>query len=377
MRTSTLHRPSGYFLLEDGTRFDGDLLIGDSPSVGEAVFNTSHTGYQEILSDPSYYRQIVTFTAPHIGNVGVNKLDLESSSIRAAGAVVRSLTESPSNWRSTSPLGAWIQKSGVPLLSGVDTRAVTAHLRSRGAMRSGIFLSGTSETDALGKLLEVPEMSGLNLAAAVSRSEKTVFKHSPHAFSVPGPESGAGLNIGVLDFGVKDNILREPANRGCKVTILPWDEPSELILESKFDGILLSNGPGDPSAVGAGIETTKAMIGRIPMFGICLGHQVICLAAGMNTFKLHFGHRGSNHPVKNYETDTVEITSQNHGFAVSPDTLTAGWKVTHKNLNDGTVEGIAHEEKPVFSIQYHPEASPGPHEGQFYFDKFIQMIKRF
>lgn len=369
-------KKSGYLLLEDGTRFDGDRFYGDSIGLGEAVFNTSHSGYQEILTDPSYYKQIMTFTAPHIGNVGINDEDVESDKVQAAGAVVRALSPGPSNWRAKGELSEWLKVSGVPLLTGADTRSITLHLRTRGAMRAGLFPGDFPEDRALEEVKLSQKMEGLDLASLVTCSKPYDF--IPKNLNTRWYErltSGEKCRVAVLDFGVKTNILRELARRGCHVKVFPSKIPAETILEGGFDGVMLTNGPGDPVAVTYAIETIRSLIGKKVIFGICLGHQLISLAAGLERFKLPFGHRGANHPVRREADKVIEITSQNHGFAMKPDNVPAGWEITHINLNDGTVEGLEHQELPIFSIQYHPEASPGPHEGLNYFDKFVRYMR--
>jgi carbamoyl-phosphate synthase small subunit len=373
-----LTQPGGYLLLEDGTKFTGDCFFGDSPALGEAVFNTSHTGYQEIISDPSYYRQLITFTAPHIGNVGVNSEDLESPDRRAGGVIIKSLPPRPRNWRAKNELAQWLAGEDIPMLVGANTRGITLHLRDRGAMRAGLFPEAVDSGEALEQVTNSESMTGADLAKRVTT--KQAYDFNPDDLSEVWHQvhdQGQGLKVGVLDFGVKRNILRELACRGCAVTILPAATTSETILAAKYDGLLLSNGPGDPAAVGYGVETIRSLLSAgLPLFGICLGHQLLALAAGGSTFKLPFGHRGANHPVR-CETDrTIEITSQNHGFAVTGDRLPDGWQISHINLNDQTVEGLRHRSLPVFSIQYHPEASPGPHEGHSYFDQFIKEMRR-
>jgi len=366
----------GYLLLEDGTLFPGESLFGSTPAFGEAVFNTSHSGYQEILTDPSYHRQIIIFTCPHIGNVGVNRSDMESDKIHAAGTVLRNLSPHPRNWRSEGNMADWMIKNGIPLLTGVNTRGLALHLRERGAMRAGVFSSITPRDDALKLVLENPSMSGADLVSEVTC--KTVQK-----LDLPVEKDewvdvnmmGEGLDVAVMDFGVKKNIIRELVFRGCVVTVYPANTPAEKVLENKHNGVLLSNGPGDPAAVDYGIDTVRRFIGKLPIFGICLGHQLLSLAAGLETFKLHFGHRGANHPVRRETDRIIEITSQNHGFAVRPEGMGMDWRITHVNLNDGTVEGLVHKELPIFSIQYHPEASPGPHDSLNYFDRFIQEMR--
>lgn len=369
------HFPSGYLLFEDGTRFDGEVLYGKASAFGEAVFNTSHSGYQEILTDPSYRRQIMVFTAAHIGNVGVNEEDVESNGVHVSGAVVRNLAPRPSNYRAQMDLLSWLDAAGIPLLTGADTRAITLHIRTEGAMRAGLFSADVSSSEALERVKASPVMVGADLASEVTCASSYAFDSS-NLDSVwhPRKNSSNGLRAAVLDFGVKRNILRELARRGCEVTILPAGMPAKDIIAGDYQGIIISNGPGDPAAVAYGVETVRNLIGKLPLFGICLGHQLLALAAGLQTFKLPFGHRGANHPVRREADGTVEITSQNHGFAVKGNDLGKGWRITHINLNDLTVEGLEHKELPVFSVQYHPEASPGPHDSLPYFDRFIQEM---
>jgi len=373
----------GYILFEDGLRLNGDLFLGKQAALGEAVFNTSHSGYQEILTDPSYRGQIMIFTAPHIGNVGVTPEDNESERVQVPAAVIRRLPVTPSNWRSQNDLATWLQEAATPLLVGVDTRAATLHLRNAGAKRAGIFPVAIPEEQALKQVLAAPSMNGADLASEVTCEAPYHFDSTPlnprwHVDS----QTGKGLNVAVIDFGVKCNILRELACRGCAVTVLPADVSADMILSGPsqakpYHGVLLSNGPGDPEAVEYGVATAKLLIGHIPIFGICLGHQLLSLAAGFQTFKLKFGHRGANHPVRRESDGVVEITSQNHGFAVAPANAPEGWQITHINLNDHTVEGLAHQKYPIFSIQYHPEASPGPHDGNGYFDLFIKEMNEY
>lgn len=380
---SNRRNSAGYLLLDDGARFEGEELFGSTDGLGEAVFNTSHAGYQEILTDPSYCRQIMVFTTPHIGNVGTNLTDMESSRIHCAGVVVRSLSPRPSNWRSREDLITCLERAGTPLLSGANTRAITLHLRTAGAMRAGLFSAQVPADEALARVKTSPSMEGADLAREVMCAQTSSFKLQ----RLPGhdpcwhpPFAGGGdftPRVAVLDFGVKANILRELSMRGCDVIVVPGSTPAQDLLQGDFHGFLASNGPGDPAAVTYGVETIQALLeaGR-PLMGICLGHQLMALAAGAETYKLCFGHRGANHPVRREADKVVEITSQNHGFAVQPGSLGADWRVTHINLNDGTVEGLEHRRLPQFSIQYHPEASPGPHEGHAYFDRFVEDLCR-
>ncbi|MBZ0265951.1 glutamine-hydrolyzing carbamoyl-phosphate synthase small subunit [bacterium] len=373
---SSFDSRKGYFLFEDGTRFEADRFYGKAPVTGEAVFNTSHSGYQEILSDPSYQRQILVFTTPHIGNVGINDEDMESTAYRSPGFVCRSVTDQPSNWRSSVSLIDKYTEEGGSLLSGIDTRALTFYIREQGAMRAGVFPADYSQKDALELVLSSPKMEGLELVSEVSRDKIEVYKsHSFESSWHTSSKSGEGLRVGVLDVGVKQNIIRELQKFGCEVVVFPASTSSEEILTHKLNGILISNGPGDPAVVTKAIQTVAELFEKLPMFGICLGHQIMCLAAGMTTFKLKFGHRGANHPVRREADGRVEISSQNHGFAVSSEGFPSEWNISHINLNDQTIEGVEHHELPLFTIQYHPEASPGPHDGLDYFDRFMRNMR--
>ena len=366
----------GYLLLEDGTKFTGELIADSFPIFGEAVFNTSHSGYQEILTDPSYHRQIMVFTAPHIGNVGINAEDYESGKIYTPGVVVRSLSRISSSWRTEGDLEKWLIDNGVPLLTDVDTRSITLHLRTRGAMRAGIFDANISVEDALQAVRSSQDMNGANLASEVTCTKEYSFNpESMNPVWHPLKSEATSLRVAVMDYGAKMNILRELVVRRCDVTVLPAVTSAKEILEAGYNGVLLSNGPGDPAAVSYAIDNIRQLIGKIPLFGICLGHQLLSLAAGMKTFKLPFGHRGANHPVRRESDSVIEITSQNHGFAVAPEGMGEDWRITHINLNDGTVEGIESVKYPAFSVQYHPEASPGPHDSLNYFDRFLEEMK--
>ncbi len=371
-------RNGGYLLLEDGAKFQGDLFLGNTPAFGEAVFNTSHTGYQEIITDPSYHRQLITFTAVHIGNVGVNSDDTESANQRAAGVIIKSLPTRSRSWRAESDLDDWLTEENIPMLAGADTRGITRHLRQRGAMRAGLFPDNVELDDALNRVRSSEPMIDSDLAKEVMTDTPFEFSPSPSDKQWRQPtDTGKNLRVAVLDFGVKTSILRELARRGCRVTVLPAVTDAEQIMSAGYHGLLLSNGPGDPAAVTYGIETVRQLLPTgLPLFGICLGHQILSLAAGGATFKLSFGHRGANHPVRCETDQTIEITSQNHGFAVAPEALPSDIKVTHINLNDQTIEGIRHRKYPAFSIQYHPEAGPGPHEGTACFDQFIEEMHR-
>ncbi len=349
-------------LLEDGTFFEGRSFAAKGEAVGEIVFNTSMTGYQEIISDPSYRGQIVTMTYPHIGNYGINPEDFESERIFAEGLIVREYCREPSNWRATRPLHEFMIERGIPGIEGIDTRALTLRLREVGVMQ-GILSAAEFDRDRLAtKLAAAPRLVGRDLVREVTCRER-------HHFG-----EGEGYHVAVYDFGVKKNILKSLAEAGCRVTIIPAETSVEDLLALEPDGVVLSNGPGDPAALGYAIDNSRKLIAKrpdLPIFGICLGHQILGLALGGETFKLKFGHHGANHPVKELSTGRVVITTQNHGFAVDPARIAARVEVTHINLNDQTVEGMRYRDYPVFSVQYHPEASPGPHDAHHLFSDFI------
>jgi carbamoyl-phosphate synthase small subunit len=356
--------------LEDGRRFDGDFVGAHELAFGEVVFNTCMTGYQEILTDPSYTGQLVTMTYPLIGNYGVNSEDRESSVPRVAGFIVREASRVDSNWRSESGLDEYLRANGITGISDLDTRALTLHIRSQGAMRGAIAPASMSDAEVLERVKQQPIMEGLDLACGVSTDE-------PYEIAAEGEEL---FHVLAYDFGVKAHSPKLLAERGCRVTVIPADTPPDSILADPPDGLFVSNGPGDPAAV----EKAEAAIlglaqNNVPVFGICLGHQLICRAFGAGTYKLPFGHHGGNHPVQNLDTGMVEITSQNHGFAVTAgegDEIPGapGLRLTHRNLYDGTVEGVEHRELPVLSVQYHPEAAPGPHDSRYLFDRFVALM---
>ena len=349
-------------MLEDGTTFSGKSFGAVGKTLGEVCFNTGTTGYQEVLTDPSYANQIVTMTAPHIGNYGVNSEDTESNKIQASGFIIKEESIIPSNWRSQISIGDYLRSENIVGIKNIDTRSLTIHLRNHGAM-NGIISSDSIDESLLKKeLSEHPSMAGQDLAKVVSTKEE-------YKFSKEGE-----YNIAVLDFGVKRNILNILKNLDCQVTVFPANTSSKTILDTSPDGIFLSNGPGDPFAVSYAIRTVKDILGKKPLFGICLGHQILALALGAKTFKLKFGHRGINHPVKNLITNAVEITSQNHGFAVDTRSLPSNAKETHVNLNDNTNAGLESINNLAFSVQYHPESSPGPHDSRYLFKKFIEMM---
>jgi carbamoyl-phosphate synthase small subunit len=365
-------RVAGYILLEDGTRFDGELMGAPGETLGEAVFNTSMTGYQEVLTDPSYAGQLVTMTYPLIGNYGVTGRDSESGSVQVAGFIVRELPPRYSNWRAEGSLEQYLIDNGIVGLTEVDTRALTIHLRSRGAMRASIA-AATDDADGVMRRIQAhPRMEGLDLTGEVSTRQ---------AYDTPAVGNEA-FHVLAYDFGVKRNSLRLLAERGCRVTTLPSSTRAEEIHERAPDGFFLSNGPGDPEAVEHSLEAIRLLAGRgVPVFGICLGHQLMARAFGGTTFKLLFGHRAGNHPVRRNSDGAVEITAQNHGFAVrrgSGDAVDGApaLRVTHVNLNDQTMEGCEHRELPAFSVQYHPEAAPGPHDSRYLFDRFVAEMRR-
>lgn len=374
--------------LENGLTFSGTAIgaIGVRAE-GELVFNTAMTGYQEILTDPSYSGQILTFTYPHIGNTGVNDEDAESSGVQAAGLVVHELSKTYSNWRATRSLQEYLEENGIAGIQGIDTRQIVRILRSEGAMRCVIAHGeNLDEAELIDYARHVPSMNGLDLTGVVTTPTAYKWSHGQGAEWGYGDDAAthpsSSLNntpkkryrVAAIDFGIKRNILRQLTDHGCDVTVYPATVSAEEILQSGADGVFLSNGPGDPSAVHHGIELTRALLGKKPIFGICLGHQILSLAVGATTYKLTFGHRGANHPVKNLRTGEIEITSQNHGFAVETSTLPANAEMTHINLNDGTCAGIRLTDAPAFGIQYHPEASPGPHDADYLFAEFIDML---
>jgi len=365
-------RTAAILALEDGTVFEGQSFGRAGEATGEVVFNTALCGYQEVLTDPSYAGQIVTMTYPHIGNYGVNREDVESAHPQVAGFVVREASTMASSWRASGELHRYLDESGVVGISEIDTRALTRHLRSHGAKRGIISTLSSDKTGLVERARASRSMVGLDLAREVTCAE-------PYAFP-PGP-SPAGADprpfrVVAYDFGMKENILRSLAAAGCEVTVVPATASAKEALAYRPDGVFLSNGPGDPEPCTYAIEASKVFIETLPVFGICLGHQILGLACGGKTYKLKFGHRGANHPVKNLRTGHVEITSQNHGFAVDQSLFERPEFIqTHVNLNDGTVEGFRHRDRPVISVQYHPEASPGPHDSHYLFQDFVAMMR--
>ena len=350
--------------LEDGLFFKGKSLGSLGETSGEVCFNTGMTGYQEILTDPSYAKQMIVMCSPHIGNYGTNESDVESSNIYASGFIIKNESLSPSNWRSSSSLEEFLKSNKVVGIQDIDTRALTIHIRNNGSMK-GIISTNDFDIDSLAKKIkDIPSMEGLDLAKEVSRKEKTTL------CSVDNPK----YKIAAIDYGMKSNIYDILLEKNAEVTIFPASVTAEELLKYNPDGIFLSNGPGDPSAVSYGIEAVKKLLGTKPIFGICLGHQILALALEAKTFKMKFGHRGINQPVKNLKTNKIEITSQNHGSAVSNDSLASNIIVTHTHLNDNTIAGIECEDMNAYSVQYHPEASPGPHDSRYVFKKFFNMM---
>jgi carbamoyl-phosphate synthase small subunit len=370
----------GILLLEDGTAFGGGCFGAPRAAVGEVVFNTSMTGYQEILTDPSYCRQIVALTASQIGNTGVNERDMESSRVQTAGLIVRELSPRISSWRAESDLDTFLAEHDVPGLKDVDTRALTRHIRSLGAMKGIIAPAETPREELERRLEAAPSMQGCDLVPHVTCAEAYEWTEGgalgcrPGELSAPPPVPGGTRRIVAIDFGIKRSILRRLVDAGFAVTVVPASMTAEEIMAMNPQGVFLSNGPGDPAAVTGAIETVRALLGRTPIFGICLGHQILALALGGTTFKLKFGHRGGNHPVQDLATGRVDITAQNHGFAVAAE-LPDGVTVTQLNLNDGTVEGLSHADLRAFSVQYHPEAGPGPREASRHFAAFRALVE--
>jgi carbamoyl-phosphate synthase small subunit len=371
-------RTPAILVLKDGTVFRGRSIGADGLTVGEVVFNTAMTGYQEILTDPSYCRQIVTLTYPHIGNYGANSEDVEADRIYAAGLVIRDLPILASNWRQSSTLSEYLKRENIVAIADIDTRKLTRMLRDKGAQDGCIMAGGIDEPAALRAARDFPGLIGMDLARVVSCkkgydwTEGTWNLGSGYA----GP-SGSRFHVVAYDFGVKRNILRRLVARGCKVTVVPAEMPAEEALGLEPDGILLANGPGDPAPCDYAIRSIRTFLGvGMPLFGICLGHQLLGLAVGAKTIKMKFGHHGANHPVQDLESGRVMITSQNHGFAVDAATLPSNARVTHVSLFDGSLQGFALTDRPAFCFQGHPEASPGPHDVDYLFDRFIKTIEQ-
>ena len=370
--------------LEDGTVFEGMSFGAPVERTGEVVFNTAITGYQEVFTDPSYSGQIVVLTYPQIGNYGASRDDNESARPYIEGLVVREFSPLSSNWRADETAQQFLTEAGVPVISGIDTRRLVRHLRSRGVMRGVLAAAASGATIAdpkelIEKARNSPSMAGLDLATRVSTPE--IYKWDKPAepcspSDLEGDPAEVRFHVVAYDFGMKRNILRRLVHAGCRLTVVPATTSAEDVLGLKPDGVFLSNGPGDPEPLTHQAAQVRKIIGKVPIFGICLGHQVLGLALGAKTYKLKFGHRGANHPVLNKLTGKVEITSHNHGFAVDPDSLNQNdLEITHVNLNDGTLEGFRHRHHPVFCVQYHPEAAPGPHDSRYLFDDFIKLME--
>jgi carbamoyl-phosphate synthase small subunit len=370
---------SAVLALADGTVFNGISIGAKGNTTGEVVFNTAMTGYQEILSDPSYARQIVTLTCPHIGNTGTTPEDQESSLVAPAGLVIRDLPLQASNWRSSLSLGDYLERGRIVAIAGLDTRKLTRILREQGA-QAGCIMTGDNidPKAAVHAARRFPGLAGMDLAKVVSTKERYQWNDGT-IWRTPGrpmlrPQQR--LHVVAYDFGMKRNILRLLADAGCRMTVVPAQTPAAEVMALQPDGIFLSNGPGDPEPCTYAIEAIREFLKTgIPVFGICLGHQLLGLAAGARTIKMKFGHHGANQPVKDLLTGKIEITSQNHSFAADPDKLSADAEVTHLNLNDGTVEGLRHKHLPLFSVQYHPEACPGPHDASHLFERFRKMVE--
>ena len=372
--------------LEDDRFFEGESFGGTGTQVGEICFNTAMTGYQEVLTDPSYRGQIVAMTYPLIGNYGINSLDQESRSPHVRGFVIEELTDIPSNWRSEMSLDEYLQKWKIPGAQGIDTRALARHLRTRGAMKACLTTEEISPEEAAQRAIEGEGVIGMDYVREVSTPE--IYRWDPEdKLSAPWsitPGNGGGkrtlppirFHIAAYDYGIKENILRLLRQKGFGVTVVPASTIAEEVLALDPDGIFLSNGPGDPAALPYAHKAVHDLMGKKPIFGVCLGHQILGFAFGGSTFKLKFGHRGANQPVKDLRSGKVAITAQNHGFAVDPHSLPPNVEVTHINLNDGTVEGMRHKELPIFSVQYHPEAAPGPHDASYFFEQFADLIEK-
>ncbi len=370
---------SAFLALEDGTVFQGRSFGAPAERSGEVVFNTALTGYQEVFTDPSYAGQIVILTNPQIGNYGTTPEDSEATRPYIEGLAVREFSPITSNWRSDEDARRFLAKHDIPIISELDTRALVRHLRAQGVMRGVLSAIESDARKLVEKARRIPRMAGLDLASRVSTTatyswNEPVEACSPSEHIPPAPEPR--FHVVAYDFGIKHNILRRLVQAGCRVTVVPALTAAEDVLELAPDGIFLSNGPGDPEPLETQVSNVRKLIGKKPVFGICLGHQILGLAVGCRTYKLKFGHRGANHPVINRLTERVEITSHNHGFAVDPDSLNLNEvEITHVNLNDQTLEGFRHRHHPVFCVQYHPEAAPGPHDSHYLFDDFVKLME--
>jgi carbamoyl-phosphate synthase small subunit len=376
--------PPAILALADGTVFSGTSIGAPGATVGEVVFNTALTGYQEILTDPSYCRQIVTLTYPHIGSYGVNEEDVEASKIHAAGLIIKDLPPRVSNFRQAMPLDTYLQREGTVAIAGIDTRRLTRLLRTNGAQNGcivafpiGHAVSAADRAAAIAKAQGAPSMAGQDLAQVVTCAASYPWTQTEWKLgSGYGTQDAPRFHVVAYDFGVKFNILRMLAERGCRLTVVPAKTPAADVLALNPDGLFLSNGPGDPEPCDYAIAATRTLVDAgLPTFGICLGHQILALASGAKTFKMKFGHHGANHPVKDLDTGRVSITSQNHGFAVDEATLPAHLRPTHVSLFDGTLQGLARTDRPAFCFQGHPEASPGPHDIAYLFDRFIRLME--
>jgi carbamoyl-phosphate synthase small subunit len=375
--------PPALLALADGTVFHGTSIGAAGQTVGEVVFNTALTGYQEILTDPSYCRQIVTLTYPHIGNTGVNEEDVEALKVHAAGLIIKDLPRLPSNFRMTRSLGQYLKDEGTVAIAGIDTRKLTRVLRTTGAqngcirtLEAGQAFTSEQVTQAIEVARSAPSMAGLDLAQVVTSAEPRSWTETEWALGAGhGEQTAPRFHVVAYDFGVKRNILRMLASRGCKVTVVPAKTPAAEVMALRPDGVFLSNGPGDPQPCTYAIEAARTLMDSgLPTLGICLGHQIMALASGAKTFKMKFGHHGANHPVKDLDSGRVSITSQNHGFAVDEASLPANLRATHVSLFDGTLQGLERTDKPAFCFQGHPEAAPGPHDIGYLFDRFIQRM---
>lgn len=375
--------PKALLALADGTVFTGISIGATGQTTGEVVFNTSLTGYQEILTDPSYCQQIVTLTYPHIGNTGVNREDVEANRVHAAGLIIKDLPLLASNFRSTETLSQYLVREGTVAIADLDTRALTRRLRTQGAQNGciialapGEILTDAHRQQAIAAAQAAPNMAGQDLAQVVSTTEPYAWTQTEWQLGFGyGEQIAPKFHVVAYDYGVKHNILRMLAARGCKITVVPAKTPASDVFKLKPSGVFLSNGPGDPQPCDYAIAATREIIeAGVPTFGICLGHQIMALASGAKTFKMKFGHHGANHPVKDLDSNTVSITSQNHGFAVDETTLPANLRATHVSLFDGTLQGLARTDKPAFCFQGHPEASPGPHDIGYLFDRFIALM---
>jgi len=377
LETLTNRYPPAILALADGSFFQGFAVGALGHTVGEVVFNTSMTGYQEIITDPSYCQQIVTFTYPHIGNVGVNTFDVESARVQAAGMIIREISPIVSNWRSAQSLEVYLKQNGIVAIAGIDTRRLTRLLRDKGVQNGCILTGSTNYESAMAHAVAFPGLVGKDLAKEVSIKQKIEWTEG--SFDTASGRyrqlSEARFHVVAYDYGVKWQILRMLVDRGCRVTLMPAETSADEVIAMKPDGIMLSNGPGDPAACDYAIESSRRFLTtNIPLFGICLGFQLLGLAAGGKTTKMKFGHHGANHPVKDLDSGRVSITSQNHGFTVEEKSLPTDLRLTHRSLFDGTIQGFMHRSKPVLAFQGHPEASPGPHDISYLFDRFIELM---